>query len=126
MRQLTTAPPPNGTLARDVGRTLNGSVTGALWISAPVELLGDAAWAGGFPFNLAARADLSQGGDSGGPIFLAEPAPARADGAVQHVLAGLVDTDICPAGCEHKGNFVPAVDLFARADLIPPLALLAS
>jgi hypothetical protein len=45
---------------------------------------------------------------------------ARADGVVQHVLAGLVDTDVCPSGCEHHGafKFVPSVDLFARADLV--------
>ena len=46
---LATSPPANGTLARDVGRTINGRASAELWLSAPVSLLGSAGWAG---FNL--------------------------------------------------------------------------
>lgn len=104
---LSVAPVPPGAVVRDIGRTLNGKHTDLLWISEPVTIIGNGT-SFGFPFNYGARPDVSEGGDSGGPIVL--------DGT--HTVVGLVDTDVCPSGCEHAGPFTPPVDLFTRADLL--------
>jgi hypothetical protein len=109
---LRSAPVPAGTVVRDIGRTLNGSHTTQLWISPPVTIVGNGSTYG-FPFNYGARPDISQGGDSGGPIVV--------NGT--HDVVGLVDTDICPSGCEHKGPYSPPVDLFTRGDLLYTLLL---
>ena len=90
----------------DCGRTLNGKKTDSTWVSDTVTIIGNGT-ALDFPFNLQARPDVSQGGDSGGPIFFQGT----------HTVVGLVDTDICPSGCEHVGPEDPPVDLFTRADL---------
>jgi hypothetical protein len=92
---LRSAPVPAGTVVRDLGRTLNGTKTTRLWLSPPVTIIANGTGYG-FPYNYGARPDISQGGDSGGPIVV--------DGT--HEVVGL------------KGPYSPPVDLFTRGDLL--------
>jgi hypothetical protein len=93
----------------DIGRTLNGSITMTDYVSPPVTILGPATSLG-FPFNYEAQPDISQGGDSGGPIELLEPAGSSAP----HTIVAIVDLD---TSGECISQVVPT-DLFARLDLV--------
>lgn len=100
-----------GTQVVDIGRTLNDVITDLLYVSAPVTVHGTGA-ALGFPFNYQALPDVSQGGDSGGPIELA--------GAGSHTLVAIVDTDTLEQGVP-EGT---PIDLFARLDVVRDAILL--
>ena len=91
-----------GTKVRDIGRTLNGKVTSELWASPTVTIEGSAA-AMGFPHHYRAQRDLSQGGDSGGPIEIV---------GTREIIA-IVDTDTVE---HHIAG--PKIDLFVRVDLL--------
>ncbi len=92
-----------GTAVVDIGRVLNGSIDTTDYKSPTVILQGDAA-ALGFPFNYEALPDISQTGDSGGPIMLAGT----------HTVAAIVDTDTLE---QNIPETVP-IDLFARIDVV--------
>ena len=92
-----------GTAVVDIGRVLNGSIDTTNYKSPTVFLQGDAA-ALGFPFNYEALPDISQTGDSGGPIMLAGT----------HTVAAIVDTDTVE---QNIPETVP-IDLFARIDVV--------
>ena len=101
-------PVASGTLVVDIGRTLNGSVTSSDYVSPPVTIRGPAAGLG-FPFNYEALPDVSEDGDSGGPIeVLAE------DASSAHLIVAIVDTDTV----EQNINEEEPIDLFARLDLV--------
>jgi hypothetical protein len=91
------------TVVNDIGRTNNNWLSISLWISADVTIFSNGTSIG-FPFNYQAKPDLSQSGDSGGPIVIHGT----------HNIVGLVDTDTI----EHHMNINPPIDLFSRADLL--------
>ena len=64
----------------------------------------------GFPFNYKAMPDLSQNGDSGGPIEVVDPN----GGAGAHRVVAVVDTDTI----DENINEEEPIDLFARVDLV--------
>jgi hypothetical protein len=94
-----------GTAVVAIGRTLDGAIGDDDHVSAPVTILGNAT-SMGFPFNYQAKPDLSQSGDSGGPVELV--------GATPHVIVATVDTDTLEQGMD-AGE---PTDLFARLDLV--------
>jgi len=95
----------SGTQVVDVGRALNGTITSNVYASSTVTLDGNATPLG-FPFNYQATPDISQDGDSGGPIELAgEPA---------HTVVAIVDTDTVEQGITET----TPIDLFARLDVV--------
>ena len=94
-----------GTSVVAIGRTLDGAINEDDYVSAPVTISGNATPLG-FPFNYQARPDLSQSGDSGGPVELV--------GATPHVIVATVDTDTIEQGID-AGE---PIDLFARLDLV--------
>lgn len=65
--QIGDEPVAQGTAVVDIGRTLNGSITSTDYVSPTVTIEGPATSLG-FPFNYEALPDISQDGDSGGPI----------------------------------------------------------
>ncbi len=107
--QIASEPVANGTAVVDVGRTLNGSITSTDYVSPTVTIQGLGTGLG-FPFNYEARPDISQDGDSGGPIEL----EADADAAPTHFIVGIVDTDTV----EQDINEEEPIDLFARIDVV--------
>jgi hypothetical protein len=94
-----------GTDVVDVGRTLNNVITDATYVSSTVTLQG-AGDALGFHYNYEALPDLSQDGDSGGPIELVKGAA--------HTVVAVVDTDTV----EQDIAETTPIDLFARLDLV--------
>jgi MYXO-CTERM domain-containing protein len=94
-----------GTVVVEIGRTLDGAIYDDLYVSAPVTISGSATPLG-FPFNYQARPDLSQSGDSGGPLELL--------GATPHVIVATVDTDTVEQGID-AGT---PIDFPARIDLV--------
>jgi hypothetical protein len=93
-----------GTKVVDVGRALNGTITQTDYVSGEVTINGDASSLG-LPNNYEATPDLSEDGDSGGPIELE-------DGS--HTLVALVDTDTV----EQNISETTPIDLFVRLDLV--------
>lgn len=93
-----------GTKVVDVGRTLNGSITQTDYVSPEVIINGDASSLG-LPNNYQATPDISEDGDSGGPIELE-------DGS--HTLVALVDTDTI----EQNITETTPIDMFVRLDLV--------
>jgi integrase len=94
-----------GTRVVDIGRTRNGSINDNDYVSPPVEILGTATKLG-FPFNYEADPDISQDGDSGGPIELI--------GAEPHTVVAIVDTDTVEQGISET----TPIDMFARLDVV--------
>jgi len=92
-----------GTQVVDIGRTLNGSIGTDDYVSAVVTIQGPAS-ALGFPYNYEALPDISENGDSGGPIMLAGT----------HTIVAIVDVDTTE---ENISESTP-IDLFARIDLV--------
>jgi hypothetical protein len=92
-----------GTQVVDIGRTLNGSIGTDDYVSPMVAIEGPAT-ALGFPYNYEALPDISENGDSGGPIMLAGT----------HTIVAIVDVDTTE---ENIAETTP-VDLFARVDLV--------
>jgi hypothetical protein len=94
-----------GTPVVDVGRTLNNVITTSVYVSPTVTIegTGDSL---GFHYNYQALPDISQDGDSGGPIELV-------NGAAHSVVA-IVDTDTV----EQNITETTPIDLFARLDLV--------
>jgi hypothetical protein len=99
---------PAGTEVVDLGRTLNGSIDDDDYVSPPVKILGPATRLG-FPFNYEAQPDISEDGDSGGPIELVE-----SSGSAAHTVVGIVDTDTI----EQDITEATPIDLFARIDVV--------
>jgi hypothetical protein len=93
-----------GTKVVDVGRALNGTITQTDYVSPEVVINGDASSLG-LPNNYQATPDISEDGDSGGPIELE-------DGS--HTLVALVDTDTVE---QHISEPTP-IDMFVRLDLV--------
>jgi len=102
---LASAPVANGTVVIDIGRTLNGTIDTNDYVSAPVTILGPATTLG-FPWHYEAQPDLSQDGDSGGPIEIDGPAP--------RTVVAIVDTDTVEQGINEE----EPIDLFERVDLV--------
>jgi hypothetical protein len=102
---LASAPVANGTVVIDIGRTLNGTIGTNDYVSAPVTILGPATSLG-FPFHYEAQPDLSEDGDSGGPIEVDGPAP--------RMVVAIVDTDTVEQGINEE----EPIDLFERVDLV--------
>jgi MYXO-CTERM domain-containing protein len=96
---------PSGTEVVDVGRTLNNVITDATYVSATVTLQGPGDPLG-FPYNYEALPDISQDGDSGGPIELVNGAA--------HTVVAIVDTDTV----EQNIAETTPIDLFARLDVV--------
>ncbi len=92
-----------GTQVVDVGRTRDGVIETGDYVSPPVTIRGPAT-ALGFPYNYEAVPDVSETGDSGGPIMLAGT----------HTIVGIVDTDTL----EQNVASATPIDLFARIDLV--------
>jgi hypothetical protein len=92
-----------GTKVVDVGRTLNGSIEDNDYVSPTVTIQGTATKLG-FPFNYEAQPDISEDGDSGGPIEIL--------GAKVHEIIGIVDTDTVEQNIPEK----TPIDMFARLD----------
>lgn len=60
-----------------IGRTLNNRVTNSLWrtnTTLTVLITGNAKPRFGFPFNQMALPDVTESGDSGGPVIWLRPA----------------------------------------------------
>jgi Trypsin len=93
-----------GTKVVDVGRALNGTITQTDYVSPEVTINGDASSLG-LPFNYQATPDISEDGDSGGPIELE-------DGS--HTIVALVDTDTV----EQSITEATPIDMFVRLDLV--------
>ncbi len=93
-----------GTKVVDVGRALNGAITQTDYVSGEVTINGDATSLG-LPNNYQATSDVSEDGDSGGPIELE-------DGS--HTIVALVDTDTV----EQSIPETTPIDLFVRLDLV--------
>jgi hypothetical protein len=93
----------SGTSVVDLGRTLNGTIENGDYVSPAVTIEGDAASLG-FPLNYQALPDISEDGDSGGPIMLAGT----------HTIVAIVDTDTT----EQQINEATPIDLFARIDVV--------
>jgi hypothetical protein len=102
---IADAPSPAGTSVVEVGRTLNGVIDTDDYVSPPVTLQGTGDSLG-FPFNYRAMPDISEDGDSGGPVELA--------GASVHTVVAIVDTDTT----EQNINEEEPIDLFARLDVV--------
>jgi hypothetical protein len=94
----------SGTKVVDVGRALNGTITQTDYVSPEVVISGDATSLG-LPNNYQATPDISEDGDSGGPIELE-------DGT--HTLVALVDTDTV----EQNISETTPIDLLVRLDLV--------
>jgi hypothetical protein len=92
-----------GTGVVDVGRTLDGTIGNSDYVSPPVTIEGDGSSLG-FPLNYQALPDISENGDSGGPIMLAGT----------HTIVAIVDTDTV----EQNITEATPIDLFARVDLV--------
>jgi hypothetical protein len=92
-----------GTQVVDIGRTLNGSIGTDDYVSSVVTIQGPATSLG-FPYNYEALPDISENGDSGGPIMLAGT----------HTIVAIVDVDTTE---ENISESTP-IDLFARIDLV--------
>jgi hypothetical protein len=92
-----------GTQVVDIGRTLNGSIGTDDYVSPVVTIQGPATPMG-FPYNYEALPDISENGDSGGPIMLAGT----------HTIVAIVDVDTTE---ENVAETTP-IDLFARIDLV--------
>jgi len=92
-----------GTSVVDIGRTLNGSIDTNDYVSPPVTIQGDATPLG-FPYNYEALPDISEDGDSGGPIVLQGT----------HTIVAIVDTDTV----EQSIQETTPIDLFARIDVV--------
>ena len=92
-----------GTQVVDIGRTLDGSIGTDDYVSSVVTIQGPAT-ALGFPYNYEALPDISENGDSGGPIMLAGT----------HTIVAIVDVDTTE---ENISESTP-IDLFARVDLV--------
>jgi hypothetical protein len=102
---IAASPAPAGAAVVDIGRALNGAINQTDYVSPPVTLGGVASDLG-FPFNYKAQPDISEDGDSGGPI--------EAPGDPSHTVLAIVDTDTIEQSLQ-----VPApIDLFARVDLV--------
>jgi len=101
---ISKEPPAAGTEIVAIGRTLNNKITDTIWMTKDTIKILDVGTPLGFPFNLQARPDLTQDGDSGGPIMLLGT----------HTVVGLVDTDTI----EQKLNIQPPIDLYSRMDLL--------
>src|SRR5580692_7913280 len=99
---------PADTEVVDLGRTLNGSIDDDDYVSPPVKILGPATKLG-FPFNYEAQPDISEDGDSGGPIEL-----VATSGSEAHTVVGIVDTDTI----EQDISEATPIDLFARIDVV--------
>lgn len=96
-----------GTSVVDVGRTLDGAITtDADYYSPPVAILGPGTPLG-FPFNYEATPDISENGDSGGPIVVAGSSP--------HLVVAIVDTDTVEQNIDAGTS---PIDLFARLDVV--------
>jgi hypothetical protein len=102
LSSTTVAP---GTKVVDIGRTLDGTVRENDYVSPPVTISG-AATALGFPYNYEATPDISEAGDSGGPIEI--------QGSADHTVVAIVDTDTI----EQNISAASPIDLFARLDLV--------
>ncbi|HEY4117307.1 MAG TPA: hypothetical protein VGM56_05605 [Byssovorax sp.] len=106
-----------GTIVNDLGRTLNGSIEDGDYVSPPVTIQGSGASLG-FPNNYAATPDISEDGDSGGPIEIdatgAGGGGAGAGGGAAHVVVALVDTDTIEQGIPEASP----IDLFVRLDVV--------
>jgi len=100
---LGATPVAAGTQVVDVGRTLNGSIGTDDYVSPAVTIQGPAT-ALGFPHNYEALPDISEEGDSGGPIMLAGT----------HTIVAIVDIDTT----EQNIAETTPIDLFARIDLV--------
>ncbi len=107
--EVSSAPVAPGTVVVAIGRTLDGTITMAEHVSPDVTIAG-AGSSLGFPYNYEARPDLTESGDSGGPIEIA----AQPDGSSGHVIVAIVDTDTV----EQNINEEEPIDLFARLDLV--------
>jgi len=95
-----------GTEVVDVGRTLNDVImSDATYVSSTVTIQG-AGDALGFHYNYEALPDVSQDGDSGGPIELVKGAA--------HTVVAIVDTDTV----EQNITEATPIDLFTRLDLV--------
>jgi len=94
-----------GTSVVDIGRTLNGVISMSDYVSPPVKILGPGDSLG-FPWNYQAQPDISQDGDSGGPIEI--------PGSTPHTVVAIVDTDTV----EQNVTVSSPIDLFARLDLV--------
>lgn len=92
-----------GTQVVDIGRTLNGAIGTSDNESPPVTIEGPATSLG-FPYSYEALPDLSENGDSGGPIMLAGT----------HTIVAIVDTDTTEQGIAET----TPIDLFVRMDLV--------
>jgi hypothetical protein len=101
---IATAEVAAGTKVVDVGRALNGTITQTDYVSPEVTINGDASSLG-LPNNYQATPDISEDGDSGGPIELE-------DGS--HTIVALVDTDTV----EQSIAETTPIDLFVRLDLV--------
>jgi hypothetical protein len=96
-----------GTSVVDVGRTLNGAITMNDYYSPPVTIEGPATPLG-FRFNYEATPDISEDGDSGGPI--------EVPGSSPHLVVAIVDTDTIEQNITDAG--ASPIDLFARLDVV--------
>jgi len=97
-----------------IGRTLNDKVTDNLWqTNVSVLITGSAKTKFGFPFNLMALPDVTESGDSGGPVFWLKPAEEPNADPI-HVLVGLTDTDTLELMIPSN----PPVDLPVRVDTV--------
>jgi len=94
-----------GTEVVDVGRTLNNVITTSVYVSPTVTIQGTGDSLG-FHYNYQALPDISQDGDSGGPIELVQGAA--------HTVVAIVDTDTV----EQNITEATPIDLFARLDLV--------
>ena len=94
----------SGTKVVDVGRSLDGTITENDYVSGEV-MLGEDGSSLGLPFNYQALPDVSEDGDSGGPIELE-------DGS--HTVVALVDTDTV----EQQITETTPIDLVVRLDLV--------
>jgi hypothetical protein len=102
---IAEGPVAAGTKVVDVGRTLNGAITDGSYVSGAVTI-GGTGTALGFPYNYEAQPDVSQDGDSGGPI-------ERVLGPA-HTVVAIVDTDTI----EQNIDAAVPIDLFARLDVV--------
>ena len=104
---IATGEVASGTAVVDVGRTLNGVITTQLYVSPTVTIQGPGDPLG-FPYNYEALPDISQDGDSGGPIELVAPSSSP------HTVVAIVDTDTV----EQNVTETSPIDLFARLDIV--------
>jgi hypothetical protein len=93
---------PFPTMVVDVGRTMDGSLTDSLWVSKAIPI-GNSADDLGLADHYESTEDLTEDGDSGGPIELA-------DGS--HTIVAVTSTDTVELGLDAGAP----LDLFARVD----------